>query len=691
MSADNKTQIVISARDETAAAFASVKSGVEKLSHGFEQLRDLSIAGFSVDRLIESVKGIIDLGDEMGALSQRIGISVRDLGTWTLAANQSETSIEAVAKGVKGLGQYLITNGDALEKVGIDTRDANTALIQLADLFHDLPDSLSKTALATKLFGKAGIDLIPLLNKGSVELREAAEKAGEYGRRLELLAPLADQFNSQMHELGLQSKETGLSIATGILPGLIGMATWLSDIKSGGERAERALEWLSEKSPLGARLVQLHDLLNKAAALSGVGGDPSKQLSSGRIGGKAGLSDSEELALGSKNAKALEAERKALELLGKTSASAAAANAESSYLAGLRQQLNAAGGDISEYSRQMLTLTQGAGRDFSQQTKDQALALARQIDVLREATKANEDHAKVLEKVSKAEDAAVKAMEDFGFRQDQNVSGIAARTAALGKTPFEVQQAAAAQAIQKDYEEAVKRINEELGKIGDIEGIAAKTYQLAQVRDQSLAKTAAALDAEKSAQDALNASWEYGANTALRKYQDELENVAASTEQAMTRAFKGMEDALVSFVKTGKLDFRSLADSIVTDLIRIQVQQSIIKPISQGIQDSGGIGSLFSGAGSFVKNLFGFASGGSFTVGGDGGTDSQLVAFKATPGERVSIAPPGRQDSGGIVIQQHIYPAAGVSRAEVAQAMLAAKNAAIAEIRDNMRRGGVFA
>ena len=36
----------------------------------------------------------------------------------------------------------------------------------------------------------------------------------------------------------------------------------------------------------------------------------------------------------------------------------------------------------------------------------------------------------------------------------------------------------------------------------------------------------------------------------------------------------------------------------------------------------------------------GFAFGGDFTVGGTGGTDSQMVAFRATPGERVSVSTP---------------------------------------------------
>lgn len=73
---------------------------------------------------------------------------------------------------------------------------------------------------------------------------------------------------------------------------------------------------------------------------------------------------------------------------------------------------------------------------------------------------------------------------------------------------------------------------------------------------------------------------------------------ATNIRNAMERAFKGMEDALVNFVKTGKLDFKSLADSILSDLIRIQIQESITKPLASAM-------------GSFNwGSLFGFAKGG---------------------------------------------------------------------------------
>lgn len=50
------------------------------------------------------------------------------------------------------------------------------------------------------------------------------------------------------------------------------------------------------------------------------------------------------------------------------------------------------------------------------------------------------------------------------------------------------------------------------------------------------------------------------------------------------------------------------------------------------------------------KSLGGFQGGGGFTVGGSGGPDSQTVAFRATPGERVDISTPGQAGAGGLTL-----------------------------------------
>jgi phage-related minor tail protein len=52
-------------------------------------------------------------------------------------------------------------------------------------------------------------------------------------------------------------------------------------------------------------------------------------------------------------------------------------------------------------------------------------------------------------------------------------------------------------------------------------------------------------------------------------------DVSGAINQAFSNAFSSMEDAFVNFVKTGKLDFKSLADSIISDLARIAFRQML--------------------------------------------------------------------------------------------------------------------
>ena len=86
-----------------------------------------------------------------------------------------------------------------------------------------------------------------------------------------------------------------------------------------------------------------------------------------------------------------------------------------------------------------------------------------------------------------------------------------------------------------------------------------------------------------------------GMKLALRSYADMADNIGSQIGGAFTNAFKGMEDALVKFVQTGKLDFKDLANSIISDLIRIQIRASITGPLSSAL--NGAISGMFSGGG----------------------------------------------------------------------------------------------
>lgn len=149
----------------------------------------------------------------------------------------------------------------------------------------------------------------------------------------------------------------------------------------------------------------------------------------------------------------------------------------------------------------------------------------------------------------------------------------------------------------------------------------------------------------------------------------EFGNVSDLAAKTLVNAFQGAEDALVNFVRTGKLEFGDLVNSILDDLARLAVRQNITGPLAGllglggdsgggGLGGGGGIlGSILgsfgggetAGSGIFggIQSLFGFANGGEFQVGGVGGTDSQLVAFRASPNETVTIRRPDQQQGSG--------------------------------------------
>ncbi len=88
---------------------------------------------------------------------------------------------------------------------------------------------------------------------------------------------------------------------------------------------------------------------------------------------------------------------------------------------------------------------------------------------------------------------------------------------------------------------------------------------------------------QSATQQMLNAqsSWELGATRALANYADAAQNVFSQTEDMMTRVFGSMEDALVSFTITGKLNFGDFAKAVIADLVRIQARAALSGIFSQ--------------------------------------------------------------------------------------------------------------
>lgn len=152
---------------------------------------------------------------------------------------------------------------------------------------------------------------------------------------------------------------------------------------------------------------------------------------------------------------------------------------------------------------------------------------------------------------------------------------------------------------------------------------------------------------------------------------------------------------LVADSKNALSSLKDFALNISTDILGAFVKGSFVDPLAKAGKD------LFEGFKfSDLFNVFSsspaFASGGSFEVGGKGGIDQNLVAFRATKGERVTIETQSQQragEGGGVTVVQNITIQPGISqtvRAEMIGLLPAFKEEAKRAVLEAKRRGGSF-
>lgn len=179
----------------------------------------------------------------------------------------------------------------------------------------------------------------------------------------------------------------------------------------------------------------------------------------------------------------------------------------------------------------------------------------------------------------------------------------------------------------------------------------------------------------------------------------------SSSSKFVDQAARNMQDAFADFFfdpfKDGlKGMVRSFANALrrmVAEALAAKLLESIFKRDTKTGKATGFLGSFLS----FI--LPGFAHGGSFKVAGSGGTDSSVVAFRATPGETVAVGRGGRVPgkdmvgSGNVVVLNQVnnIDARGTDAQRIIQIIPPLleenKNATINEMADLLERGVIRA
>jgi methyl-accepting chemotaxis protein len=188
--------------DGLNGTFGKIKSGAGAMSGALGAL----VPAVAIGGLATLAKGSIDAADNLNDLSQRTGVSVESLSKFGAAADDSGSSVDEVAKAMGKLGKGIVDPAskanEALKSIGISSTDASgkirsmdQIMLDVADRFAKMPDGAQKTALAMELFGKSGMNLIPMLNQGRDALSKYNATITTEG------AQAADKFNDSLNEI----------------------------------------------------------------------------------------------------------------------------------------------------------------------------------------------------------------------------------------------------------------------------------------------------------------------------------------------------------------------------------------------------------------------------------------------------------------------------------------------------------
>ena len=224
--------------DGLNGTFGRIKGGAGAMSGALGAL----VPAVAVGGLTTLAKGAIDAADNLNDLSQRTGVSVESLSRFGAAANDSGSSVDEVAKAMGKLSKSIVDPAskanEALKSIGVSATDASgkirpmdDVMLDIADRFAKMPDGAQKTALAMELFGKSGMNLIPMLNQGRDALSKYNATITTEG------AQAADKFNDSLNEIARvvagpfnQAVTALLPLITQIAQGLAGAITAFSQL-----------------------------------------------------------------------------------------------------------------------------------------------------------------------------------------------------------------------------------------------------------------------------------------------------------------------------------------------------------------------------------------------------------------------------------------------------------------------------
>lgn len=247
----NVIEYSIKALDDFSATMDKQIVGLSKLEQAFVAA---GVAGalFAAVRMAERS---LENAEAMGTAAEKANMATAEFSALAFAAKMSNTETSTLTTGLKMLGRAVAEAdaspaGKALKELGISSRDASGELRPTIDVLYDVADSFAaakddanKTKAALEIFGRAGVDMVPMLNQGSGAIKEMMHTAQALGMVItDDFAKSADQVNDNLATMGMVIDGVVNTTMAQLAPVLEEVTGWLVQFATEGDGVQRVGE-----------------------------------------------------------------------------------------------------------------------------------------------------------------------------------------------------------------------------------------------------------------------------------------------------------------------------------------------------------------------------------------------------------------------------------------------------------------
>lgn len=214
----NVVELIIRGIDQTKQGLTTPIRNLDDLSKSLDRLKPAfaAAATAAAGAFVLMARSAINTADETAKAAQKVGLTAEALSTLRHAADLSGVSNESLntslVKLAKGLQDAALGTGDAkvaFDALGIavtdsagNLRSTDDVMADVARSFAGMEDGTTKTALAVKLFGRSGQELIPLLNAGADGIAAMRQEASDLGLEISgTTGKAAEEFNDNLSRL----------------------------------------------------------------------------------------------------------------------------------------------------------------------------------------------------------------------------------------------------------------------------------------------------------------------------------------------------------------------------------------------------------------------------------------------------------------------------------------------------------